>query len=108
MANLSAGEVGGAFAGIVAALVSLGGGIKWLFGRRESRMSKLERRVDRLNAKVVMIGGALATAVGELRLHAPLSPNLAHYDRVLRVAFPVDRGTPQDLAALVERLNQED
>lgn len=99
--------------GIAAAvLVALGAALKWLIewlsGQRGSRMGKLEKKVDRLNAKVVMIGGALAQAVAELRHSAPESAGLAHYDRVLRIAFPVERGVPEDLAALMARLEEED
>ena len=47
---------------VAALLLALGAGIKWLIewlsGQRGSRMTKLEKKVDRLNAKVIMIGGA--------------------------------------------------
>lgn len=101
-----------ALGGLAAVLLALGAGLKWaiewLSGQRGSRMARLEKKVDRLNAKVIMIGGALATAVGELRLNHPTSPNLAHYDRVLKLAFPVDRTVPADIAALAALLEQED
>ena len=102
-------EVGQGFA--AALLLALGAGLKWLIewlsGQRGSRMTKLERKVDRLNSKVIMIGGALATAVAELRANHPVSPNLAHYDRVLKLAFPVERTIPEDMAALAALLEEE-
>ena len=109
-AGLGLSEAGQGVAAAV--LLALGAALKWaiewLSGQRGSRMNKLEKKVDRLNAKVVMIGGALAQAVAELRHTAPQSASLAHYDRVLRIAFPVARGVPEDLAALMAQLDGED
>lgn len=106
---------GAALAALLGLFRLLGKGVGWLIDRNDRRGDKLgvrlealEQQVEALNAKMIILGGALAESVAELRHHAPESAGLARYERALRLAFPLTQ-TPDDIGAIaaeVDRLNR--
>lgn len=114
-ALLTGAGIGTAGVTLLAFFRLFGKGVGWLIDRGDRngdklavRMGVLETRVEALSAKIVIVGGALAEAVAELRQHAPDSLGLARYERALRIAFPLTE-TPPDMAGMaaeIDRLNR--
>lgn len=137
MDNWSAGEVGGTFAGIVALLASIGGGIRWLANwgdrRAQLRDAKLDKWEQSLTERERAYRVTMETELGELRdemaelrgeLHHtrnalfgvtlelrrvdPGNKALLSAETLLRVAFPVDFHTPGDMAEAAHRIEERD
>ncbi len=124
---VSAGDVGGVFAGIVAAMVAVGQGIKWLLHFRErqagSRAAKLQAWEDRLdqrdrdyqdgieNELKIMRGQNMALRMAfelvaaRVRTIDPHSPELGQADQLLRQAFPLDPTVAPDFNMLLSRVD---
>lgn len=112
MDNLTAGEVGGVFAGAVAALAALGKGLAWLLDWNDARTSGREARLEawerslvdrekayreeiegqlattraelaRVEADFTTLRAVLAEVTAELHRHVPDSPALARAARAL-------------------------
>lgn len=130
MADPSAGEVGGIFAGAVALFVALGHGIKWWLGwtdrRAATRSAKLdawqqqlderERRLDgqqaehwkqvelqlgQLRREHAALRGGYQLIAGALRLLDPESPALHRADELLKAAWPLEPLTPSDMQKVI-------
>ena len=104
--------VGSSLAGALALFRLFGKGVAWLMDRDDrrktsltARMEAMELKVEALNAKVIIVGGALAEAVADLRQHTPNSANLARYERALRLAFPLHE-PPADLVARAQAIDK--
>lgn len=109
MSDNSAGEIGQVVAGIGGVLVPVGLAVRWLVqwlsGRNEKRITKLEKEVGTLTARLLIVGEALALLAAEHRHHAPGSEALARAERALKRAFPLDRMVPGDLLDLAAKLD---
>jgi uncharacterized protein HemX len=132
---ISAGEIGGIFAGIVAVLATIGGGIRWLLGWKQQRaetlhaklikweekldqreakldaeqagnMAALERRVEKVEQQNVALRKGYYIVAGKLRSFDPSDPDLKQADDILRAAFPYDPFIPPDMAAQIRKLDQ--
>ena len=79
MDNFSAGEVGGAFAGVVALLASLGGGLSWMLNWGDRRAALRDRKLqaweDSLAAREIAQREALAAQMARLEALAALRGN---------------------------------
>lgn len=128
MDNLSAGEVGGIFAGIVALLAAIGKGLAWAVGwadrRDENRAAKLKAWEESLNRReldqrkatgvrlrametaLTLMRRALLDVTGELRQHAPRSEALANAELALRTAFPIEWDMPAELEDLLHKFDE--
>jgi hypothetical protein len=81
-AGVSAGEIGGVFAGATALAIATGHGIKWLFGfgvkREESRAAKLQLWHDELTDRERRINQGQTAYTAELaRRGAAVPPPVA-------------------------------
>lgn len=108
-------DIAGIVGGAVTFLASVGGGIKWLFGRAERRekaldakeaelVAKLESRVAALEEDNRKIWLALSYVVPALHAHDPKSPALAQAAKILGDAFPIDLNTPKDMTDTLSKL----
>lgn len=126
--GVSAGEVGGVFAGIVAGLAAIGKGIAWMLNwkdaRENSRAARLhaweqsldrrekehreetEARLGAVESKLSAVSMALFEAIGELQRLDPFSPILASARLVLQQAYPVDPDMPAEIKALIRRVDR--
>lgn len=134
MEHWTAGDYGGAFAGVVAALAALGKGLAWLLnwqGARDDRRSRrlgewesslnarekeyreqlqakfaaIEHSVDLLRTQNEALGVALSDVVDEVRRLEPASPVLARVHHLLRRAFPIEHDLPAAMLALLAKLD---
>lgn len=110
---LTGAGIGTALAAAIAFFKLLGTGIAWLMERDDKRKTSLTARLDAmetkvndLNAKMIIVGKALAEAVAELRHHAPGSDGLARYEKALRLAFPVFDAS-LDLAVMATQIDKK-
>jgi len=108
-------DIAGIIGGVVTFLASIGGGIKWLFGRAERRekaldakeaelVAKLEQRVAALEEDNRKIWMALSYVVPALHAHDPKSPALKAAAQILGNAFPVDLNTPKDMTDTLSKI----
>ena len=137
MADPTAGEVGGVFAGVVALLVALGHAIRWWLGwtdrRAATRAAKLDawqKQLDdrevRLDAqqqehwrqveaeleqsrreRTALLGGYQLIAT-ELRMIKPESDALRRADELIRSGFRLDPLLPADMTATVRNIHRSD
>jgi hypothetical protein len=137
MSDVSPGEVGGVFAGIIALLTILGKATGWLInwkGRREdsraerlraweksldererahraeheARFVQLEERIELKEQKISMMAASLFEVIAEMQILDAASPALANARRVLRKAFPVQEDVPEGIAHLVRRFAERE
>ena len=137
MADPSAGEVGGVFAGAVALLVALGQGLRWWLGwtdrRAATRSAKLdawqkqledrerrfdatqaehwarvERELDTLRREHAALLGGYQLLAAALRMADPESDALRRADELLRSAFLLDPLLPSDMSAIAQRIRRSD
>lgn len=130
MADPSAGEIGGLFAGAVGLIVALGHGLKWWLGwtdrRTATRSAKLDawqRELDgrehRLDAEQRAYWKTVQAELGQVRReHAALlgayqlltaaltrqdpgNQALRQADELLRSAFPIEPATPDDMTRTI-------
>ncbi|MEA3053568.1 MAG: hypothetical protein QOG72_2471 [Sphingomonadales bacterium] len=135
--NISAGEIGGIFAGAIALLATLGHGIKWLLGftsaQQTGRQLKLDQwhreltdRENKIEAEEVAyrvrIEGRLIELEGEqgkllaichqlaaaVRTLDPGSSALRPYDEMLRSAFRIDPSLPPEMIAELHEIDRAD
>ena len=125
------GYGGGIFAGLVALLSVLGKGARWLLVWDERRKQTFHAKLTAWEARLVAreakieaeealrwqlmeertgrLERAYALVVHELRAMDPGNVKLAEADQImatpLREAFPVDRDTPADMRAALDRMN---
>ena len=113
-ALLTGAGAGTAIAALLGLFKLIGGGVGWLVDRKDKQSDKVTHRLDlleashaTLNSKLLIVGGALAEAIAELRHSVPASPGLERYERALRMAFPIEENPAglAELAARVDRLN---
>ncbi|MGE3871173.1 MAG: hypothetical protein AB7F51_16890 [Pseudorhodoplanes sp.] len=131
--NLSAGEIGGVFAGIVALLGAIGAGIRWLLGwqdrRRETfharlliweekltqreatleadkehHFARIEQRLARAEGQQAALLSAYHLISGELRRLDPGNTKLGMADELLKAAFQLDPHVPADMLATLDRM----
>ena len=124
------GEAGGIFAGFTAALYALGKGIGWLLNykgerdnQRSARLKAWEQSLDKrdrehreetdgrlraMESKVSALSMALFEALGELQRLDPASPVLARASMVMKAEFPVEPDIPEEMKALLRRLDRKD
>lgn len=137
MADPSAGEAGGVFAGVVALMVALGHAIRWWLGwsdrRAATRSAKLDAwqhelqaREERFEAQqrehwrrveneldivkrqhTALLGGYQLLAAA-LRMVDPESDALRRADDLLRAAFLIDPLTPPDMIMTAQRIRLSD
>lgn len=132
--GLSVGEIGGIFAGVVALLGTIGGGVAWLIGWRDrqrdyfyqrnllweerlkqreatleaeqqSHFERIEKRLDRAEQQVEAALNAYHLLAGALRAKDPRNPALAQADELLKAAFRLDPMTPPEIKALVSKID---
>lgn len=137
LGNVSLGEAGGVFAGVIAVLATLGHGIKWLLGFTSQQQSNRQAKLDQWHAELaareakidaeedayrLRIEGRLADVEDKqgkllaichelasgLRTLNPQSPALLNYDKMLRTAFRVDPATPPDMIAALHEIERVD
>lgn len=137
MDSMSPGEVGGIFSGIVALIIAIGQGTKWLINWRgarekteaarlraweksldqrerdhaayiERQLHAMEQKFTRMEHKVSRLASALFETIAELQVLDPASSALAKAKLVLRGAFPPDHDTPDDIKSMVRRLDQDE
>jgi len=133
MPDPSAGEIGGIFAGIVATLATIGGGIRWIVGWKErgeeTRAAKLaawEKRLEerddayqagienKLNAltkwasavhrELSALRAAYPPVASALRRVDKDNPALALADKLLGTAYPLDPTLPSELIDLLRQI----
>jgi hypothetical protein len=126
MESVSAGEVGGIFAGAVTLIVSFGAGIRWLIGWKDSRQDlrekklsaweaqlqqrdkeyhrRVEERLEATEKKLGAVSAALFATIAEVQILDPVSPALVRARTILHAAYPVPEHMPDDIASLVHRL----
>lgn len=132
MPDPSAGEVGGVFAGLVALLVAIGQGVKWLIGwgdrrgatrtakldawqrqleEREERLDtqqadhwhRIELELEQLRREHAALRGGYQLIAAELRVKDPTNRALTNADELLRAAWPLEPLTPDEMTAMVLR-----
>lgn len=137
MADPSAGEVGGVFAGAVALIVALGHGIRWWLGwtdrraatrsakldawqhqldEREKRIeaqqddywSRVERELEVLRREHSALLGGYQLITAALRVVDPENNALRRADELLRTAFLLDPVLPGDMASIAQRIRRRD
>jgi hypothetical protein len=131
----SAGEVGGVFAGIVAGLVALGHGLRWLLGwsdrRSSTRTAKLDawqRQLDEREQRIAdqqaeywnrvereleqsrreraaLLGGYQLIATA-MRLVDPDNDALRRADELIRSAFLLDPLLPPDISGIAQQIHR--
>lgn len=128
MESLSPGEVGGVFGGLVALIIAIGGGLRWMLGwtdrRQELREAKLlrweeslqrrekdyrehtEERLHDVERKCDAMAGALFEALAELQRLDPASPAIVKARMALHELYPVDMDVPDFIQNLVRRLDK--
>jgi uncharacterized protein HemX len=132
MADPTAGEAGGIFAGAVALLIAVGHGVRgWTDRRAATRAAKLdawqrqledrERRVDekqdehwrrverelgQLRSEHAALLGGYQLIAAALRLLDPGSDALKRADDLLRAAFPLEPCLPGDMTATVRKIDR--
>lgn len=135
LASISAGEIGGLFAGGVALLATVGGGIRWLLGwkaRQESsfhakllsweaklaarevrldeeqaaHFARIEARLMRAETVLEAVLGAYHLIAGELRTVDPANLKLGMADELLKAAFKIEPVVPADMAAALDRIRE--
>lgn len=133
MDNLSAGEVGGIFAGVIAVLAAAGKGLAWLLNWNNERTEAKQKRLDaweeslarrereyregietelaELKGEMMRLRtqqGALSFSLLEVaiahRNKDPESPALARAAAALKQAFPPEFGFPPEIAELIHAL----
>lgn len=133
MHNLSAGEVGGVFAGVIALFAAVGKGLAWLLNWHSERTDQRSKRLEQWEQSLVRreveyretIEAKLASLEGEvLRLRTqqgalsfsllevavahrdkePDSPALARAAASLRQAFPPEAGYNPEITELIHAL----
>jgi hypothetical protein len=117
MSEASAADMAGIAGGAVTLLASIGGGVKFLFGRAERRekaldakegdfVKRLEGRVAALEIENRKIWLVIGYVVPALHAHDPASPALKAAAQILGDAYPVDLSTPQDMTDTLKRMDQ--
>lgn len=135
--GVDAGQVGGIFAGVVAAMVALGQGVKWLLNFRErqadSRAVKLqawheelqarEKRLDQQQAEYqeriekrltivtrqnMALRMAFEMVAAPLRRIDPANRELAQAEQLLTAAFPLDPDVPAEIGVLLGAIERAD
>ena len=96
---------------VIAILTALGGAVKWLISWKDGHVSKLEKRIEALEArdaerseKLDKLWLAFSLVAADLRKHNPASEALAMAGRLLRDKFPVDADVPADMHDLLKRM----
>jgi uncharacterized protein HemX len=135
MADPSAGEVGGVFAGAVALIVALGHGIRWWLGWTDRRaatrsakldawQNQLDERETRIEAqqleywarvereleqsrreRAALLGGYQLIATA-MRVVDPDNDALRRADELIRSAFLLDPLLPADMVASVRSIHR--
>jgi hypothetical protein len=132
--GVSPGEIGGVFAGIIALLVALGKGFKWLLNwndaRAQTRSAKLdawhreliaerekldeeraeyqarvEERLKILERRAYALWLAFKMVEGRLRKVDPDDIVLVKADELLAAAFPLDPVIPPDMSANLGKID---
>jgi hypothetical protein len=133
MDSPNAGQIGGIFAGLVAALVAIGHGLRWLMGYEErrdrSRTQKLdawqreleareraiddklkeywtlvERELETLRREHAALRQGYQLVASALRSNDPENPALRHADELLRAAFPPEPLLPPDMVETLKSI----
>lgn len=132
MPDPSAGEVGGVFAGLVALLVAIGHGFRWLLGWNDRRAStrtakldawqrqleareerlddqqaehwhRIEIELEQLRREHAALRGGYQLIAAALRDRDPHNPALTQADELLKAAWPLEPLTPDDMTKTVLR-----
>lgn len=132
-----AGEIGGAFAGLVAFLMSIGKAYAWLVNskeqREQSRALKLQawhEELDRREADIerkqseyragieqqlaslwrttLAMRDGYQLIAGALRLIDPENPALRQADELLKVSFPLDPLIPPDMTNRLREIHNKE
>lgn len=101
--------------GATGALVVLGAGIKWLFGRADRREARQQKREDDYVKKIEARLTVLEETTGNLwtclnlvahALHEkdPMNPALRRAANILGDAFPINLDTPPDMQAILDKI----
>lgn len=102
---------------VLAGLGLLGAAFKfvvtWFGGRQEKRLAELERQMTAQGKQVAVLTNQLQAVAyygmamhAKLTMHAPESPELAEWDRVMRTIYPLVVDTPADLLRRTIRLDE--
>ena len=100
---------GGASDMLTGAAAVLGGGglfgfVKWLMRVRESKVARLEKRVEALETELRNVWLAFAHVTAALRTKDPYDPALKLASQILKDKFPVDPNTPADMQEQLDKL----
>lgn len=101
--------------GIITFLGLIGGGIRFLFTRHDSRsaaldrkeaelVAKLEKRVDALEQETRNLWTVVSYVIPALHAHDPASPALRMAAKILGDRFPIDFATPADMTDLLNKM----
>lgn len=127
--NLSPGDVGGVFAGLVGLLVAIGKGFAWLANWKNTRENtraarlraweaaldkrdremrvELEQHVHAVEKKLSAVTMVMFEMLGELQRLDPVNPVLARARVVLNQTYPVDPDIPEEMRTLIRRVEVE-
>lgn len=130
MDPVSAGEVGGIFAGIVSLVIAIGGGIRWLVGwndrrqdLREAKLNKWEealrqreakfhaetdRRLHSMEQKAALMFALNLQVVSELERLDAGSPVLVKVRLAIKEAFAADPDLPEWFGTLYRQFEEKD
>jgi uncharacterized protein HemX len=137
MADPSAGEVGGIFAGAVALLIALGHGLRWWLGwtdrraatrsakldawqkqldERETRIeaqqieywARVERELEQSRRERAALLGGYQLIATAMRLVDPDNDALRRADELIRSAFLLDPLLPGDMTATARSIHRSD
>lgn len=125
MQAISTGDTG-TWATVAGILVTIGAGIKWFIGWRDTRQDlrekkleaweeqlrkrdagwteRIEDRLEEAEKKVGALSAALFVTISEVQVLDPASPILVRARVILQQAYAVPEDMPEDIAALVHRL----
>lgn len=100
---------------IVGGAGALGAGwmfLRWLLtlagGRQDARIAKLEREVEALTSRLMIVAQAAMELAADVERLDPESPSLKRARSALKKAFPVPSHQPADLAAMAAQVDTKD
>jgi hypothetical protein len=137
MADPTAGEVGGVFAGAVALVIALGHGLRWWLGwtdrraatrsakldawqhelqQREARFeiqqaehwARVESELEIVKRQYSALLGGYQLIAAALRIIDPENDALSRADNLLRSAFLVDPVMPTEMATKLQHIHRSD
>ncbi|WP_338643361.1 hypothetical protein [Novosphingobium olei] len=107
-----AGADVGSIIGSAGALGAIWMFLRWLLtlagGRQDARIAKLEREVEALTSRLMIVAQAAMELAADVEKLDPNSASLKRARSALKKAFPVPSAQPGDLAALAAEIDAKD